>query len=169
MIFFRFFWCSCVCVCVQGLETFHGLEVKSFYRQNKRKMSSNRLKCAYENRSSGFYHKSTNQDFKKQFCHIYASRLQQLGELLKQKAQKQFGKICIYINFGYFWFLNFQGQSINSRRSQSSAKTLLKPASSSGLSSKIRHWNQVFLKKYLKIISWCRCLLVLTTMMNKIS
>lgn len=55
-------------------------------------MSVERLKVSYENRSSRFYRQ--NQEFKKQFCHIYASRLRQLGsELLKEKAQEKFGKI----------------------------------------------------------------------------
>jgi hypothetical protein len=54
-------------------------------------MSSNRLQVSYENRSSSFYR--TNQEFKKQFCHIYASRLRRLGsELLRPKAQKKFGE-----------------------------------------------------------------------------
>lgn len=54
-------------------------------------MSSGRLQVSYENRSSGFYRK--NQEFKKQFCHIYTARLQKLGvELLKEKALKKFGK-----------------------------------------------------------------------------
>lgn len=54
-------------------------------------MSSGRLQVNYENRSSHFYR--NNQEFKKQFCHIYAARLQKLGiELLKEKAQKKFGK-----------------------------------------------------------------------------
>lgn len=55
-------------------------------------MSAERLKVSYENRSSRFYRQ--NQEFKKQFCHIYASRLRQLGsELLKEKAQEKFGKL----------------------------------------------------------------------------
>ena len=54
-------------------------------------MNSNRLKVTYENRSSIFYRKQ--QEFKKQYCHIYASRLRRLGsELLKEKAKKKFGK-----------------------------------------------------------------------------
>lgn len=54
-------------------------------------MSSGRMQVNYENHSSPFYRK--NQEFKKQFCHIYAARLQKLGfELLKEKAQKKFGK-----------------------------------------------------------------------------
>lgn len=54
-------------------------------------MSSSRLHASYENRSSSFYRK--NQDFKKQYCHIYGARLEKLGELLKTKAQAKFGKI----------------------------------------------------------------------------
>lgn len=54
-------------------------------------MSSGRLQVLYENKSSEFYQK--NQEFKKQFNHIYASRLRKLGsELLREKAEKKFGK-----------------------------------------------------------------------------
>lgn len=58
-------------------------------------MSSSRLQASYENRSSSFYRK--NQDFKKQYCHIYGARLEKLGELLKTKAQAKFGKISFKI------------------------------------------------------------------------
>lgn len=54
-------------------------------------MSLVRLESTFENKSSNFYR--TNQEFKKQFYHIYASRLRRLGsELLKPKAQEKFGK-----------------------------------------------------------------------------
>jgi hypothetical protein len=54
-------------------------------------MSTSRLEVSYENRSTHFYRK--NQEFKKQFCHIYATRLQKLGtELLQSKAIEKFGK-----------------------------------------------------------------------------
>lgn len=54
-------------------------------------MDSSRLKVTCENRSSGFYRKE--QEFKKQYCHIYSSRLRRLGsELLKEKAKKKFGR-----------------------------------------------------------------------------
>lgn len=53
-------------------------------------MSLVRLQAAYENRSSSFYRKE--QEFQKQFCHIYASRLENLGCLLKAKARDKFGE-----------------------------------------------------------------------------
>lgn len=54
----------------------------------------NRLQVSYVNRSDNFFRK--NQDFKKQFCHIYATRLRTLGsDLLKAKAEEKFGKFDI--------------------------------------------------------------------------
>ena len=53
-------------------------------------MSSSRLQVTYENRSTSYYR--TNQEFKKQFCHIYSSRLRRLAELLKPKALEKFGE-----------------------------------------------------------------------------
>lgn len=55
-------------------------------------MSSVRLSASYENRSSSFYRKT--QDFTKQYCHIYGSRLRQLSELFKTIAEEKFGKNC---------------------------------------------------------------------------
>lgn len=53
-------------------------------------MISVRPKASYKNLSSGFYRKQ--QEFKKQYCHIYASRLERLSELLHEKAKDKFGK-----------------------------------------------------------------------------
>jgi hypothetical protein len=54
-------------------------------------MSVSRLQVSYENRSAHFYR--TNQEFKKQFCHIYSTRLSKLGiELLQAKAVEKFGE-----------------------------------------------------------------------------
>lgn len=65
-------------------------------------MSSNRLQAPYENLSKEFYRKE--QEFKKQFYHIYAIRLQHLGGLLKVKAEKQFGKIYSWICYALKFF-----------------------------------------------------------------
>ncbi|XP_070497233.1 DNA polymerase delta subunit 2 [Chironomus tepperi] len=48
-----------------------------------------RISCTYENQSSKFYR--NDQDFQRQFFHIYESRLNQLGDLLKQKISAKYG------------------------------------------------------------------------------
>lgn len=53
-------------------------------------MESPRANTRYENKSDNFYRR--DQDFKRQFCHIYSSRLTKLGhELLKDKVLKKYG------------------------------------------------------------------------------
>lgn len=52
-------------------------------------MSVSRLEVSYENKSLDFYRK--NQEFQKQFCHIYSSRLAKLGELIKAAKLAKFG------------------------------------------------------------------------------
>lgn len=49
-----------------------------------------RLEASFENRSSKFFR--NNHDFQRQYFHIYESRLNQLGELLKQKVADKYGK-----------------------------------------------------------------------------
>jgi hypothetical protein len=57
-------------------------------------MSSTRLVVNYKNTSDQFYRR--DQDFKRQFCHIYSSRLKRLGhELLEEKSKQKFGKSII--------------------------------------------------------------------------
>lgn len=64
-------------------------------------MSSGRLQVSYENRSTNFYRKT--EDFQKQFCHIYSTRLQKLGsELLKAKVEEKFGKCFELLIFPQF-------------------------------------------------------------------
>lgn len=67
-------------------------------------MSLVRLQAAYENRSSSFYRKE--QEFQKQFCHIYASRLENLGCLLKAKAQDKFGEHILQLAMLFWAWLN---------------------------------------------------------------
>lgn len=49
-----------------------------------------RLEVAYENQSSRFYRQ--DQNFQRQFFHIYESRLKQLGDLLRQKVATKYGE-----------------------------------------------------------------------------
>lgn len=52
-----------------------------------------RPQVTYENRSANFYLRQ--EKFEKQFCHIYTSRLLELGSEIKAKAEKKFGKEMI--------------------------------------------------------------------------
>ena len=49
-----------------------------------------RVESTYENRSSKFYR--SDQDFQRQYFHIYESRLKQLADLLKHKITEKYGK-----------------------------------------------------------------------------
>ena len=49
-----------------------------------------RVGCTYENLSTKFYR--SDQDFQRQFFHIYESRLKQLGDLLKHKINAKYGE-----------------------------------------------------------------------------
>lgn len=53
-------------------------------------MSEQRLQVPYENRSKAFYR--TDQEFQRQYFHIYESRLRQLGEPIKEEIIKKHGK-----------------------------------------------------------------------------
>lgn len=53
-------------------------------------MSDQRLQVPYENRSKAFYR--TDQEFQRQYFHIYESRLRQLGEPIKEEIIKKHGK-----------------------------------------------------------------------------
>ena len=72
-------------------------------------MSSSRLEVEFDNSSAKFYRR--NQEFKKQFCHIYAARLRELGsELLKKKVEAKFGKnvkllLVQWVLWRYFYFV----------------------------------------------------------------
>lgn len=58
-------------------------------------MSEQRLQVPYENRSKSFYR--TDQEFQRQYFHIYESRLRQLGEPIKELIIKKYGKKMLII------------------------------------------------------------------------
>lgn len=53
-------------------------------------MSDQRIQVPYMNKSKPFYR--TDQDFQRQYFHIYESRLRQLGEPIKEEIIKKYGK-----------------------------------------------------------------------------
>lgn len=54
---------------------------------------SNRLTSSYTNTSDRFRFKGQN-DYSKQFAHIYASRLTEMRELLTQKVKVKWGNVA---------------------------------------------------------------------------
>lgn len=63
-------------------------------------MNAQRLEAPYENCSQKFYRQ--DQEFQRQFFHIYESRLDELGELIKTKVSKKYGELLI---FELIWFI----------------------------------------------------------------
>lgn len=60
-------------------------------------MSMSRLGCTYENQSSKFYR--SDQDFQRQFFHIYESRLNQISDLLKHRISSKHGQYEAYLSY----------------------------------------------------------------------
>lgn len=66
-------------------------------------MSDRRLEAPYENRSKKFYR--SDHDFGRQYFHIYESRLKEVGDRIKEKAQGKYGKLNINIQGGILIFI----------------------------------------------------------------
>lgn len=54
-------------------------------------MSIQRMSPPYENCSQVFYR--SDHTFQRQYFHIYESRLQQLGDLIKDKVSDKYGEL----------------------------------------------------------------------------